>query len=103
MTDPVVIPEATTLLMVAAAATPVAWLLTQLGRSALKRLVEGHARDPFWWQWSLRLLSAIAGASTGAVLLPGAWGALAGLAGGALATTAVAATKAYVRRWGKGS
>lgn len=102
MTEPSTIPDVSTLVLVACAAAPLAWLLTQLGRSALKRVVEGRARDPFWWQWSLRLLSAGAGAACGAVLLPGPWGLLAGLAGGVLASTVVAAAKAYVRRWAKG-
>lgn len=102
MTD-TTIPDVSTLILVAAAAAPVAWLMTQLGRSAFKRAVEGRNRDPFWWQWSLRLFSALAGGATGGILMPGPWGCLAGLAGGIFASTAVAAAKAYVRRWGKGS
>lgn len=92
-------PDVQTLILSAGMCAFLAAAVTQVGRAALARLATGCPGDPFWWNWTLRLISLVAGTAWGVLLVGGWWGAAAGVAGGMCATAVVAAVKSRVRRW----
>lgn len=87
------------LALIAFLAAPIAMLVTQMGKKAIGRIAVSAGKDPFWYQWGLRLLSAVVGSCVGMLLLTEAlaWGAFAGAAGGALASTIVALLRKQIR------
>jgi len=92
-------PDLQTLILSAGMAAFLAAAVTQVGRAALGRLTAGCPGDPFWWNWTLRIISLIAGCGWGVLLIGGWWGAAAGVVGGMSATAAVAAVKGRLRKW----
>lgn len=87
------------LAMVAILAAPIAMLVTQMGKKAIDHGVTREGKDPFWYQWGLRLLSVAVGSCAGILMLMEhiAWGTFAGAAGGVLASTVVAALRKQIR------
>lgn len=87
------------LAIVAFLAAPIAMVVTQMGKKALARLNPDCPGDPFWWQWGLRVLSIVAGAGAGMLLLSDAvaWGAMAGACGGILSSVIVATLRKQIR------
>lgn len=88
-----------TLALIAFLAAPVAMLVTQMGKKAIDRSITKEGKDPFWYQWGLRLLSVAVGSCAGMLMLMEhiAWGTFAGAAGGVLASTIVALLRKQIR------
>ena len=88
------------LLKTAGLAAPCAWFITEVGKSAVRRLWKSGTDRRFWYENLVRLISVVSGGGAGYLLEASAEGLLAGVAGGVFASTIVFTIKRYIKGLG---
>ena len=89
--------ELNQLMKTAGLAAPCAWFVTELGKSAVRRLWKDGSDKRFWYESLVRLISVSSGGAAGYLLEASAEGLLAGIAGGVFASTIVFTLKKYIK------
>ena len=84
------------LMKTAGLAAPCAWFVTEVGKSAVRRLWQPGSDGRFWYEQGVRLMSVASGGGAGWLLDAIPEGLLAGVAGGVFASTIVFTLKKYI-------